>query len=300
LDRTKKRYPFLIKYSEDLRKDARFEDCFRNINDLLQTDANAARQNLCICTFAVLPMGETWGLIEWVDQAIPLKDVFYAMYSDRGRQVIGGDIKRKMESGDERTFQDEILPLFPPIFSEWFVEQYQDKKDWLSHRLNYTRTLAVMSIVGYVLGIGDRHLENMMLTTADAGILHVDFDMAFGKGATLQIPEIVPFRLTANLVDGFGLVGHHGSFFSAAVATLRVLRRHRDFFFTVIESFFYDPLQEWEKDNFKQTPARVMAIVEEKLRADDQTHERVVEKLIAEATSIENLRLMYVGWHPFM
>ena len=34
---------------------------------------------------------------------------------------------------------------------------------WLDRRTNYTRSLAVMSMVGYILGLGDRHPGNLML-----------------------------------------------------------------------------------------------------------------------------------------
>jgi FKBP12-rapamycin complex-associated protein len=34
---------------------------------------------------------------------------------------------------------------------------------WLERRTMYTRTLATMSIVGYILGLGDRHPSNLML-----------------------------------------------------------------------------------------------------------------------------------------
>ena len=34
---------------------------------------------------------------------------------------------------------------------------------WLERRTTYTRSLAVMSMVGYVLGLGDRHPSNLML-----------------------------------------------------------------------------------------------------------------------------------------
>ncbi|XP_076934497.1 serine/threonine-protein kinase TOR-like [Bidens hawaiensis] len=34
---------------------------------------------------------------------------------------------------------------------------------WLDRRTNYTRSLAVMSMVGYLLGLGDRHPSNLML-----------------------------------------------------------------------------------------------------------------------------------------
>jgi len=34
---------------------------------------------------------------------------------------------------------------------------------WLERRTNYTRSLATMSMVGYILGLGDRHPSNIML-----------------------------------------------------------------------------------------------------------------------------------------
>ena len=34
---------------------------------------------------------------------------------------------------------------------------------WLERRTMYTRTLATMSIVGYILGLGARHPSNLML-----------------------------------------------------------------------------------------------------------------------------------------
>ena len=41
---------------------------------------------------------------------------------------------------------------FPPVLHEWFVEMFPDTGTWFAARLRYTRTCAVMSIVGYVLG----------------------------------------------------------------------------------------------------------------------------------------------------
>ena len=46
---------------------------------------------------------------------------------------------------------------------------------WLERRTNYTRSLAVMSIVGYVLGLGDRHPSNLLLDRVSGKVLHIDF-----------------------------------------------------------------------------------------------------------------------------
>jgi phosphatidylinositol kinase/protein kinase (PI-3 family) len=36
---------------------------------------------------------------------------------------------------------------------------------WFTARMAFTRTTAVMSIMGYMLGLGDRHLENINVDT---------------------------------------------------------------------------------------------------------------------------------------
>ena len=43
----------------------------------------------------------------------------------------------------------------------WLRSKNSEK--WLHHRINYTRSLAVMSMVGYILGLGDRHPSNIMV-----------------------------------------------------------------------------------------------------------------------------------------
>lgn len=41
---------------------------------------------------------------------------------------------------------------FPPLFHEWFIETFPEPSAWLSSRLAYGRTAAVMSMVGFILG----------------------------------------------------------------------------------------------------------------------------------------------------
>ena len=37
--------------------------------------------------------------------------------------------------------------------------------------------------------------------------VHIDFSCLFDKGLTLAQPEMVPFRLTHNVIDAFGVAG---------------------------------------------------------------------------------------------
>jgi hypothetical protein len=43
-----------------------------------------------------------------------------------------------------------------------------------------------------------------------------------GKGLTLAKPEMVPFRLTQNLIDGFGITGIEGVFRKTCEISLQV------------------------------------------------------------------------------
>lgn len=68
-------------------------------------------------------------------------------------------------------------------------------------RTSYAHTSAVMSMVGYIVGLGDRHGENILFDSTSGDCVHVDFNCLFNKGETFDYPEKVPFRLTHNMVD---------------------------------------------------------------------------------------------------
>lgn len=48
------------------------------------------------------------------------------------------------------------------------------------------------------------------------------------KGETFEVPEIVPFRLTHNMVNGMGPMGTEGLFRRACEVTLRLMRDQRE------------------------------------------------------------------------
>jgi ataxia telangiectasia mutated family protein len=65
------------------------------------------------------------------------------------------------------------------------------------------------------------------------------------QGKDLPISECVPFRLTADMVDGMGFSGTQGVFQRCAEETLRVLRNGSETIMTVLEVFRHDPLHRW-------------------------------------------------------
>jgi FKBP12-rapamycin complex-associated protein len=86
---------------------------------------------------------------------------------------------------------------------------------WLDRRSTYTRSLAVTSMVGYILGLGDRHPSNLLLDQITGKVVHIDFGDCFEVAMHREkYPEKVPFRLTRMLTHAMEVRDHSNYFFT--------------------------------------------------------------------------------------
>lgn len=70
---------------------------------------------------------------------------------------------------------------FHPVLRHFFTEQNKNPLDWYAKRLGYTRSVAVGSIVGHILGLGDRHISNLLLDSKTGELVHIDLGIAFDQ-----------------------------------------------------------------------------------------------------------------------
>ena len=314
-------YGLLCKPKDDLRKDQRLMEFNAMINRALKRDTEASKRRLYIKTYAVTPLNEECGAIEWVEGLKPTRDIMFQTYRNRGvkidyneiRQLLNSAIADDKESTLKEFWVERLVKHFSPVLHEWFVESFPEPEAWFAARLRYTRSCAVMSMVGHVLGLGDRHGENILLQQGNGGVFHVDFNCLFDKGLTFEKPELVPFRLTHNMVDAMGACGYEGPFRKSAELTVRILRASEDTLMTILETFLYDPTQDFigkksRKANIAgvpETPREVLDSVHAKLRglmrgeSVPLSVEGHVEALIQMAVDDRNLASMYIGWCAF-
>lgn len=119
----------------------------------------------------------------------------------------------------------------------------QNSEIWLERRTSYTRSLAVMSMVGYILGLGDRHPSNIMLERQTGKIVHIDFGDCFEIAMRREkFPERIPFRLTRMLTKAMEVSGIEGNFRTTCENTMRVMRDNKESLLAIMEAFVYDPL----------------------------------------------------------
>lgn len=103
-----------------------------------------------------------------------------------------------------------------------------------------------MSIVGYILGLGDRHLSNIMIQRFSGKVVHIDFGDCFEVTMTRdRFPEKVPFRLTRVLVIAMEACGIDGNYKFGCENVMRVLRQNKESLLAVLEAFLSDPILNW-------------------------------------------------------
>lgn len=250
-----KDYMFLLKGHEDLRQDERVMQLFGLVNTLLVNDPDTFRRNLTIQRYAVIPLSTNSGLIGWV----PHCDTLHTLIRDyREKKKILLNIEHRImlrmapdydhltlmqkvevfEHALEHTHGDDLAKLL------WLKSPSSEV--WFDRRTNYTRSLAVMSMVGYILGLGDRHPSNLMLDRLSGKILHIDFGDCFEVAMTREkFPEKIPFRLTRMLINAMEVTGIDGTYRGTCESVMSVLHRNKDSLMAVLEAFVYDPLLNW-------------------------------------------------------
>lgn len=63
----------------------------------------------------------------------------------------------------------------------YFTELHKAPTAWFAIRLNYARSVATTSIVGHVLGLGDRHTSNILMDNGSGEVVHIDLGIAFDQ-----------------------------------------------------------------------------------------------------------------------
>ncbi|KAH8674110.1 hypothetical protein BX600DRAFT_410736 [Xylariales sp. PMI_506] len=248
-----RRFKQLVKGgSDDLRQDAIMEQVFAAASAVLKRHRATQQRNLGIRTYKVLPLTASSGLIEFVPNTIPLHDYLMPAHERyHPKDLKGSSCRKEISSVQSKSVEirlamyKKVTERFHPVMRYFFMEYFVDPDDWYAKRTAYTRTTAAISILGHVLGLGDRHTHNILLDTVTGEVVHIDLGVAFEMGRVLPVPELVPFRLTRDIVDGMGASKAEGVFRRCCEFTLDALREDIYSIMTILDVLRYDPLYSW-------------------------------------------------------
>lgn len=287
------KYTYLLKGREDLRLDARIMQLLEAVNNILHSSSETKGHALGIRYYSVTPISGCAGLIQWVDNVISIYSVFKSwqqrIHQTQLSAAAGGNTKSNAPPPVPRP-NDMFYGKIIPALKEKGIRRAISRRDWphevkqkvllelmqetprqllhqelwcvsedfkaFSSKLKrYSGSLAAMSVVGHILGLGDRHLDNILMDFVSGDIVHIDYNVCFDKGKRLKVPEIVPFRLTQTLEAALGLTGVEGRFRANCESVFGVLRENKDILLMLLEVFVWDPLVEWTRGDFHDDAA---------------------------------------------
>lgn len=105
-----------------------------------------------------------------------------------------------------------------------------------------------MSITHWILGIGDRNLANFLVDLNNGEVIGIDFNMAFGTASRIfDVPELVPFRLTAQFVNALKPLETSGILLKSMVHVLQTFNFDNESLMAALEVFVHDPTVDFAK-----------------------------------------------------
>ena len=321
-------YKYLLKGKEDLRLDQHIMQFFSLVNSILTMNKLTEGSHARIMQYHVIPLTTQSGLISWAANGETLSSLIRFR-----RKLKNIDEPEKKVFGKFCDKKDALIPLTKLQKLELFRDlvkvapsneidealwlKSSGSQQWLIQTTNFNRSTALMSMVGYVIGLGDRHPMNILFMKRNGNIVHIDLSDVFEKAALRRlVAETVPFRLTRMIERALGAGGTHGIFTATAEDVMSVMRRNSQTILAFLDIFVQEPVIDalWyevgdgdknadknseNKTGLKQAISRVA----EKLAGSCggtvlSVHDQV-EYLIKEATSEENLAQMFHGWAAY-
>uniref|UniRef100_A0A1B6DM67 Phosphatidylinositol 3-kinase catalytic subunit type 3 n=1 Tax=Clastoptera arizonana TaxID=38151 RepID=A0A1B6DM67_9HEMI len=132
----------------------------------------------------------------------------------------------------------------------------------------YVRSCAGYCVITYLLGVGDRHLDNLLLTT-NGKLFHIDFGYILGRDPKPLPP---PMKLSKEMVEAMGGVTseHFNEFRKLCYTTFLHLRRHANLILNL-----FALMVDASVPDIALEPDKAVKKVQDKLRLDLNDEEAV-------------------------
>ncbi|KEG02728.1 phosphatidylinositol 3-kinase [Plasmodium vinckei vinckei] len=219
---------YIYKAGDDLRQDHLVIQVIYIIDNIWKKYG----LNLKLTLYRVLALSTNDGFIEFVDYAESISSI-KKNYNGEIRQYF---IHHSKERNTPLGFDREILE-------------------------NFISSCAGYSVITYILGIGDRHLDNLMVSN-DGRFFHIDFGYIFGEDPK---PFSPPMKLCKEMIEAMGgaqSVGYE-QFLKKCCLAYKYLRYHSTLIISLLDSMCESGLKD-----MKTAPELCVLKVQEKFRLD--------------------------------
>ncbi|KAG0036958.1 hypothetical protein BGZ82_003407 [Podila clonocystis] len=201
------------------------------------------------------------GLIEWVPDTKPLGDCILDQLPDQApwhdadlefREFVktfkvGNDSNGGTDQGVDEVATNyhamfmkcknklaiQMLNTLHQMLPESYLLKFFRKLSRSPHgffalQQEFVESLAIANIFGYILGLGDRHLRNLLINLSTGHVVPIDFGYVFGSSSqVVLVPELVPFRHTHQIQQLAKPLCNNDSLESVMATTLSALQKKK-------------------------------------------------------------------------
>ncbi len=234
------KHHFILKGGiEDSISEVKALEVLNSVNNIFKYEGLDTNYGMNVKQYNFVPISPHKLLIEWMDKMETLFEIFEKVYTKFG-------IDEELDNVAVRDQKNisiwcKKMGLETNKLYEHFMDEFVDPNKWYENKLRYITSTAIWSMVGYVIGLGDRHTQNIMISS-NYEICHIDFGYMLGLQRKLGVPEIVDFRFTKNIRRALGIFEEQGYFLFIAKEALKALFKHFDSIETRLIAFISDPL----------------------------------------------------------
>ncbi|XP_053679489.1 phosphatidylinositol 4-phosphate 3-kinase C2 domain-containing subunit beta [Anopheles nili] len=195
--------PAIFKAGDDLQQDALTIQMVRIMDKMWLREG----LDLKMVTFNCVPTAYKRGMIELVSDSETLRKI-------------------QVEWGVTGSFKDKSI-------AEWLAKQNPSQLEYQRAVENFTRSCAGYSVATYILGICDRHNDNIMLKTS-GHLFHIDFGKFLGDAQMFGNfkRDRTPFVLTSDMAyvinGGDRPSAKFHQFVDLCCTAFNIVRRHSD------------------------------------------------------------------------
>ncbi len=197
---------------DDLRQDAVMQQVFGLMNTLLKKDVECSSKRLCVRQYRVVPLSQRSGVLEWCHNTVPVGDYLIEAHRryrpadptpvECKKNLQVSHLKHKEMSNREQLNTKAFISLcsrIHPVLRFFFVDHFSSPGAYLERRFAYTRSVAAASMTGHILGLGDRHVSNILMDLTTAEMIHIDLGVAFEQVTSVYRVQRINccFKITA-------------------------------------------------------------------------------------------------------
>ena len=199
----------LFKAADDLRQDMLALQVIKLMDRIWEDDG----LDMCLTLYKCIALGPAVGMIEVVPNCTTMADI---------QKLMGG--------GVTSAFKEKTI-------AEWLRKKNPDKEAFKNIVVNnFIHSLAGYCVATYLIGVGDRHNDNIMITT-DGHFFHIDFGHILGNAEKWKgfKRDRAPFVLTPELVYVMGgrADANFSAFCTLAENAYAAIRKHHYLFITL-------------------------------------------------------------------